>query len=138
MNLCYLCQACTSLLHSRKMLQHYLQVRMGTLNHSWRLGGPHARAPCEKTNIIPYPSSWINDSQLHILVVIIDNCQQFRICISPQQKNVRRVVGTVKTLDCVELVIEKSSLWLTGAAVIFQLATLQQGGCTALVLQCHQ
>lgn len=26
-NLCYLCQACTSLLHSRKMLQHYLQVR---------------------------------------------------------------------------------------------------------------
>lgn len=25
-NLCYLCQACTSLLHSRKMLQHYLQV----------------------------------------------------------------------------------------------------------------
>ncbi|KFV64094.1 Nucleoporin NUP188, partial [Dryobates pubescens] len=27
-NLCYLCQACTSLLHSRKMLQHYLQVRL--------------------------------------------------------------------------------------------------------------
>lgn len=25
-NLGYLCQACTSLLHSRKMLQHYLQV----------------------------------------------------------------------------------------------------------------
>ncbi|EMP34696.1 hypothetical protein UY3_08273 [Chelonia mydas] len=25
-NLCYLCQACTSLLHSRKMLQHYLQT----------------------------------------------------------------------------------------------------------------
>lgn len=29
-NLCYLCQACTSLLHSRKMLQHYLQVRWGS------------------------------------------------------------------------------------------------------------
>ncbi|KAH1187887.1 hypothetical protein KIL84_004019 [Mauremys mutica] len=30
-NLCYLCQACTSLLHSRKMLQHYLQTK------KWRL-----------------------------------------------------------------------------------------------------
>uniref|UniRef100_A0A7M4E5N3 Nucleoporin NUP188 n=1 Tax=Crocodylus porosus TaxID=8502 RepID=A0A7M4E5N3_CROPO len=28
-NLCYLCQACTSLLHSRKMLQHYLQTKNG-------------------------------------------------------------------------------------------------------------
>ncbi|XP_070614706.1 nucleoporin NUP188 [Erythrolamprus reginae] len=28
-NLCYLCQACTSLLHSRKMLQHYLQAKNG-------------------------------------------------------------------------------------------------------------
>ncbi|KAE8583088.1 hypothetical protein XENTR_v10020421 [Xenopus tropicalis] len=28
-NLCYLCQACTSLLHSRKMLQHYLQIKNG-------------------------------------------------------------------------------------------------------------
>ncbi|XP_020821424.1 nucleoporin NUP188 isoform X2 [Phascolarctos cinereus] len=29
-NLCYLCQACTSLLHSRKMLQHYLQNKNGS------------------------------------------------------------------------------------------------------------
>ncbi|XP_053329838.1 nucleoporin NUP188 isoform X2 [Spea bombifrons] len=28
-NLCYLCQSCTSLLHSRKMLQHYLQIKNG-------------------------------------------------------------------------------------------------------------
>ncbi|XP_026545738.1 nucleoporin NUP188 homolog isoform X1 [Notechis scutatus] len=28
-NLCYLCQACTLLLHSRKMLQHYLQAKNG-------------------------------------------------------------------------------------------------------------
>ncbi|XP_078502398.1 nucleoporin NUP188 isoform X2 [Lissotriton helveticus] len=28
-NLCYLCQACTSLLYSRKMLKHYLQTRNG-------------------------------------------------------------------------------------------------------------
>ncbi|PKU32884.1 hypothetical protein llap_16811 [Limosa lapponica baueri] len=28
-NLCYLCQACTSLLHSRKMLLHYLQTKNG-------------------------------------------------------------------------------------------------------------
>ncbi|KAG8447953.1 hypothetical protein GDO86_015165 [Hymenochirus boettgeri] len=28
-NLCYLCQSCTSLLHSRKMLQHYLQFKNG-------------------------------------------------------------------------------------------------------------
>ncbi|XP_061460511.1 nucleoporin NUP188 isoform X2 [Rhineura floridana] len=28
-NLCYLCQACTSLLHSRKVLQHYLQTKNG-------------------------------------------------------------------------------------------------------------
>lgn len=26
-NLCYLCQTCTYLLHSRNMLHHYLQVR---------------------------------------------------------------------------------------------------------------
>ena len=26
-NLCYLCQTCTYLLHSKKMLHHYLQVR---------------------------------------------------------------------------------------------------------------
>uniref|UniRef100_A0A4W3J081 Nucleoporin NUP188 n=1 Tax=Callorhinchus milii TaxID=7868 RepID=A0A4W3J081_CALMI len=28
-NLCYLCQTCTFLLHSRKVLQHYLQVKNG-------------------------------------------------------------------------------------------------------------
>ncbi|XP_053552160.1 nucleoporin NUP188 [Bombina bombina] len=28
-NLCYLCQSCTSLLHSRKMLLHYLQIKNG-------------------------------------------------------------------------------------------------------------
>lgn len=39
-NLCYLCQACTSLLHSRKMLQHYLQVRMGTLGQVAGWGAP--------------------------------------------------------------------------------------------------
>nr|KAF6315077.1 nucleoporin 188 [Myotis myotis] len=37
-NLGYLCQACTSLLHSRKMLQHYLQNKNGD-------GGPSAVAP---------------------------------------------------------------------------------------------
>uniref|UniRef100_A0A8B9J3J5 Nucleoporin NUP188 n=1 Tax=Amazona collaria TaxID=241587 RepID=A0A8B9J3J5_9PSIT len=43
-NLCYLCQACTSLLHSRKMLQHYLQVRTGTRNQTTS-GVLHAHAP---------------------------------------------------------------------------------------------
>lgn len=38
-NLGYLCQACTSLLHSRKMLQHYLQVLSACL--LWLLGIPH-------------------------------------------------------------------------------------------------
>ncbi|XP_075180884.1 nucleoporin NUP188 [Anomaloglossus baeobatrachus] len=28
-SLCYLCQSCTSLLYSRKMLQHYLQIKSG-------------------------------------------------------------------------------------------------------------
>ncbi|MEE6525099.1 hypothetical protein FKM82_024911 [Ascaphus truei] len=28
-HLCYLCQSCTSLLHSRKVLQHYLQIKNG-------------------------------------------------------------------------------------------------------------
>lgn len=37
-NLCYLCQACTSLLHSRKMLQHYLQNKNGN-------GRPSASGP---------------------------------------------------------------------------------------------
>lgn len=30
-NLCYLCQTCTYLLHSKKMLHHYLQVRVPPL-----------------------------------------------------------------------------------------------------------
>lgn len=38
----------------------------------------------------------------------------------------------MKTLDCVELVMESSSLWLTGAAVILPLAALQQGGSRAI------
>lgn len=29
-NLCYLCQTCTYLLHSKKMLHHYLQVRLSS------------------------------------------------------------------------------------------------------------
>ncbi|XP_041706361.1 nucleoporin NUP188-like [Coregonus clupeaformis] len=41
-NLCYLCQTCTYLLHSKKMLHHYLQAKNGEALSS----GPHAqRAP---------------------------------------------------------------------------------------------
>lgn len=32
-NLCYLCQTCTYLLHSKKMLHHYLQVRNKDFYH---------------------------------------------------------------------------------------------------------
>lgn len=85
-NLCYLCQACTSLLHSRKMLQHYLQVRMGTL----RLKVGSIVCSC-----------FMLKGKCYSVSRLCSQCdyQQSsiaRICIFPHQKCLQIVVETVK------------------------------------------
>nr|XP_028571386.1 nucleoporin NUP188 homolog isoform X2 [Podarcis muralis] len=54
-NLCYLCQACTSLLHSRKMLQHYIQTKNGEPLPSTIL--PHVQRPPQTSAKPPSPET---------------------------------------------------------------------------------
>ncbi|XP_038600945.1 nucleoporin NUP188 [Tachyglossus aculeatus] len=54
-NLCYLCQACTSLLHSRKMLQHYLQNKNGDTIPS--AVTPRVQRPSQASSKQPNPDA---------------------------------------------------------------------------------
>uniref|UniRef100_F6QM73 Nucleoporin NUP188 n=1 Tax=Ornithorhynchus anatinus TaxID=9258 RepID=F6QM73_ORNAN len=54
-NLCYLCQACTSLLHSRKMLQHYLQNKNGDTIPS--AVTPRVQRPSQASSKQPSPDA---------------------------------------------------------------------------------